>query len=451
MATRNGHRGFVDGGGSDLARNGFYGMARAVPDLRTAVPEPTMATTADTAAGQERPLADPTDAFRAEVRDWLAANFPASLRGNDNGMSAIEGPSEPSADEEAWRHAIGAKGWGVPTWPKDYGGGGLSRAEARVLQDEMARAGAWNPIGGMGVMMFGPTLLEYGTEAQKREHIPAIARGEVRWCQGYSEPGAGSDLASLQCFAEDRGDHYLVNGQKTWTSGGQWADKCFALVRTDRTKKHEGISFLLIDMKSPGVEVKPIRLISGSSPFCETFFTDVRVPKGNLVGREGEGWTIGKRLLQHERSSLSGGGSSSKLLGGRPVSETAKEYRGVDGEGRVADPDLRMRIVRHEMDGRAFALTLRRAAIEAKSNQGPSAASSIMKNVGARVVQDRAELGIEIMGMNGLGWEGEGFSDEELHQTRAWLWGKAVSIYGGSSEIQNNVIAKRILGMLDHQ
>ncbi|MGI4733054.1 MAG: acyl-CoA dehydrogenase family protein [Janthinobacterium lividum] len=395
---------------------------------------------------------DATETFRAEVREWLAANFPAALRGQDGGLSAVEGPSEPSADEDAWRRAIGDKGWGVPTWPADYGGGGLTRTQARVLQDEMARAGAWNPIGGMGVMMFGPTLLEYGTEAQKREHIPAIARGEVRWCQGYSEPGAGSDLASLQCFAEDRGDHYLVNGQKTWTSGGQWADKCFALVRTDRSKKHEGISFLLIDMDAPGVEVKPIRLISGSSPFCETFFTDVKVPKANLVGREGEGWTIGKRLLQHERSSLSGGGGSAgKMLAGKPVSETAKAYRGVDADGRIADPDLRMRIVRHEMDARAFALTLRRAALEAKSNQGPSAATSIMKNVGARVVQDRAELGVEIMGMNGLGWDGEGFSDEELQQTRVWLWGKAVSIYGGSSEIQNNVIAKRILGMLDHQ
>ncbi|MEH3159164.1 MAG: acyl-CoA dehydrogenase family protein [Sphingomonas taxi] len=394
---------------------------------------------------------DPLDAFRTQARDWLAAHFPKSLAHKDGGLSALEGPHDPTPDEAAWTKAMGDKGWGVPTWPAAYGGGGLSRAEARVLQEEMARIGAWNPIGGMGVMMFGPTLLEYGTEAQKQEHIPAIARGEVRWCQGYSEPGAGSDLASLQTFAEDRGDHYLVNGQKTWTSGGQWADKCFALVRTDKTKKHEGISFLLIDMDTPGVEVKPIRLISGSSPFCETFFTDVKVPKDNLVGREGEGWTIGKRLLQHERSSLSGGGSAGRLLGGKPLSAMAKDYRGTDTEGRIADADLRMRIVRHEMDTRAFMLTLRRAALEAKSNQGPSAATSIMKNVGARITQDRAELGVEIMGMAGLGWEGEGFSDAELAQTRTWLWGKAVSIYGGSSEIQNNIVAKRILGMLDHQ
>ena len=406
-----------------------------------------MATLAEVPVGT-----DPLDAFRAEVRAWIDANFPKSLKGVDNTMSAVEGPSDPSPDEERWREAMGEKGWGVPTWPKQYGGGGLSRAEARVLGEELARAGATNPIGGMGVMMFGPTLLEYGSEEQKREHIPAIARGEVRWCQGYSEPGAGSDLASLQCFAEDRGDHYIVNGQKTWTSGGQWADKCFAIVRTDKTKKHEGITFVMIDMKTPGVEVKPIRLISGSSPFCETFFTDVKVPKKDRVGEEGQGWTIGKRLLQHERSSLSGGGSAvSKLFGGMPLGTLAKQFRGEDERGRVDDADLRMRIVRHEMDSRAFALTLRRSAIEAKSNQGPSSASSIFKNVGARITQERAELAMEIRGMNGLGWEGEGFSEDELAATRGWLFGKAVSIYGGSSEIQNNVIAKRILGMLDHQ
>ncbi|KQT33563.1 acyl-CoA dehydrogenase [Sphingomonas sp. Leaf412] len=404
-----------------------------------------------TAAELDRP-ADTADGFRAEARAWLEQNFPASLRGKDNAMSAVDGPTEETPEQKAWREAMGAKGWGVPTWPKEYGGGGLSREDARILQEEMARIGAWNPIGGMGVMMFGPTLLEYGSEEQKREHIPGIAKGEVRWCQGYSEPGAGSDLASLQTFAEDKGDHYVVNGQKTWTSGGQWADKCFALVRTDKSQKHAGISFLLIDMHGGGVETKPIRLISGQSPFCETFFTDVKVPKGNLVGREGQGWEIGTRLLQHERSSLSGGsGSASRMNAGNTVPAIAKKYRGTDAEGRIDDADLRTRIIKHEMDQRAFALTLRRAAMEAKGNSGPSAATSIMKNVGARITQDRAELNLEIMGMQGLGWDGEGFEPEELAQTRSWLWGKAVSIYGGSTEIQNNVVAKRILGMLDHQ
>ncbi len=396
---------------------------------------------------------DATDSFRAEVRAWIADTFPASLRGGGNAMSAIEGGTEPTADEERWRIAMGEKGWGVPSWPKDYGGGGLDRGQTRVLNEELARAGAYNPIGGMGVMMFGPTLLEYGTEEQKKKYIPDIAMANVRWCQGYSEPNAGSDLANIQTFAEDKGDHYLVNGQKTWTSGGQWADKCFCLVRTDKSQKHAGISFLLIeDMHAEGVDVKPIKLISGASPFCETFFTNVKVPKENLVGREGQGWEIGTRLLQHERNSLSGGGGSAgRMMAGATVMDTAKKYRGADEQGRIADSDLRMRIVRHDMDARAFALTLRRAALEAKSNQGPSAATSIMKNVGARITQDRAELSIEAMGMQGLGWEGEGFSETEITQTRTWLWGKAVSIYGGSTEIQNNVIAKRILGMLDHQ
>ena len=404
-----------------------------------------------TAAELDRPT-DSTDAFRTEVREWLAANFTDALRGADNTQNALERPTQEMPEQKAWREAMGAKGWGVPTWPKQYGGGGLTREQARVLQEEMAKACAWNPIGGMGVMMFGPTLLEYGTEEQKQEHIPSIAMGAIRWCQGYSEPGAGSDLASLQTFAEDKGDHYLVNGQKTWTSGGQWADKCFALVRTDKTQKHGGISFLLIDMRAEGVETRPIKLISGASPFCETFFTNVKVPKGNLVGREGQGWEIGTRLLQHERSGISAGsGSTARLEGGSTIAETAKTYRGTDAEGRIADAELRTRIIRHEMDKRAFALTLRRAALEAKGNAGPSAATSITKNVGSRIVQDRAELNIEIMGMQGLGMAGEGFSEKELEATHSWLWGKAVSIYGGSAEIQNNVIAKRILGMLDHQ
>ncbi|WP_066780053.1 acyl-CoA dehydrogenase family protein [Sphingomonas sp. CCH5-D11] len=395
---------------------------------------------------------DSLEGFRQEARTWLEANFPQSLRGKDNAMSAVDGPTDETPDQKAWREAMGEKGWGVPTWPAELGGGGLTREQARVLGEEMMRIGAWNPIGGMGVMMFGPTLLEYGNEEQKRKHIPGIVRGEVRWCQGYSEPGAGSDLASLQTFAEDKGDHYIVNGQKTWTSGGQWADKCFALVRTDKSQKHAGISFLLIDMDAEGVETRPIKLISGASPFCETFFTNVKVPKENLVGREGQGWEIGTRLLQHERNSLSGGGGSQgRMNQGEPIPSIAKKYRELDAEGRLSDGDLRTRIIKHEMDQRAFALTLRRAALEAKGNAGPSAATSVMKNVGARITQDRAELAIEIMGMQGLGWEGEGFAQEELAQTRTWLWGKAVSIYGGSSEIQNNVIAKRILGMLDHQ
>ncbi len=390
------------------------------------------------------------DAFRNDAKAWLEANFPPSLKGK-GGMMNIESDDEGGADVKAWTTAMGEKGWGVPTWPRAYGGGGLSAPEARALQQEMNKIGAWNPIGGMGTMMFGPTLLEYGNEDQKQKHIRAIAKQEVRWCQGFSEPGAGSDLASLSTKAEDKGDHFLVNGSKIWTSGGQWADMCFCLVRTDTSKKHEGISFVLIDMHGPGVEVRPIKLIAGASPFCETFFTDVKVPKENLVGPLNGGWTIAKRLLQHERSGLSGGGGGGGgMFGvGGSASALAKEYIGTDDKGRIADSDLRSRIANHEMDARAFQLTAFRMMAESRSNSGPSAATSIMKNAGTKVGQDRAELTLEIMGHQGLGWEGDDFKPAELQAVRGWLGGKATTIFGGSAEIQSNIISKRILNLPD--
>src|SRR3984957_18389436 len=371
------------------------------------------------------------EAFRLEARSWLDENFPQSLKDAPMAqMAAAFGGMEERPDAKLWRERMGAKGWGVPTWPKQYGGGGLSRQKARVLAEEMAKLGARNPIGGMGVSMFGPTLIEYGTEAQKQQHIPPICRGELRWCQGYSEPGAGSDLASLQTKAEDKGDHYLVNGSKIWTSGAQYADWCYCLVRTDpKAKKHEGISFLMIDMHSPGVEVRPILLINGTSPFCETFFTDVKVPKENQWGPLNGGWTVGKRLL--------------------PVEDYAKKYLGLDDTGRLADADYRRRLIEHKMENKAFQLTVRRAGEEAKSNQGPSAASSIMKYAGAKIAQERTELIVEAMGVNGLGWDGEGFEKDELATVRSWLRAKANSIEGGSSEINLNVVSKRVLGLPD--
>ena len=390
------------------------------------------------------------EAFREEVRQFLAQNFPEELKSKNNALSSVEGPNEESPAERQWREAMGEKGWGTPTWPKEYGGGGLTRKEAAILNEEMAKAGAWNPIGGMGVMMFGPTLLEFGSEEQKKEHIPPICRGEIRWCQGYSEPNAGSDLANLQTFAEDKGDHYVVNGQKTWTSGGQWADKCFAIVRTDKSDKHKGISFMLIDMDAPGVEVRPIQMISGMSPFCETFFDNVKVPKENLVGEEGQGWTIGKRLLQHERTNLSGGGGLASLMGAS-LADLAKKYVETDADGRIADAVLRDRIADFEIRWNAFLLTARRATEESKAQGGVSEISSVLKKLGTKLGQERAEMLIDIMGLQGLGWEGEGFTDAELSGVRAWLFGKATTIYGGSTEIQNNIIAKRVLGMLDHQ
>ena len=388
------------------------------------------------------------EAFRQDARAWLEANFPPSLNGQGGLMNA-EAPTPEEGDYKLWKQRMGAKGWGVPTWPAAYGGGGLNPSQARVLREEMGRLGAWNPIGGMGVMMFGPTLLEYGNEEQKQRHIPPIARGELRWCQGYSEPGSGSDLASLQTKAVDMGDHFLVSGSKIWTSGAQYADWCFCLVRTDPTRKHEGISFLLIDMRSPGVETRPILLISGSSPFCETFFTDVQVPKENLVGPLNGGWTVGKRLLQHERNGLSGGTGGPGRTDPAALRTAAIDYFGQNQNGELADPDFRARLIQQEMDAKAYALTTRRVAEDARNQNGPSAATSIMKNANSRINTDHCEMTIEAMGLNGLGWDGEAFSPQERAAGRAYLRIKSSTIAGGSSEIQNNIISKRILGLPD--
>jgi alkylation response protein AidB-like acyl-CoA dehydrogenase len=386
------------------------------------------------------------EAFRAEARAWLESSFPLSLQGK-GGASLTDSLAE-TPELTAWKKAIGDKGWATPTWPTEYGGGGLSAPQARVLTQEMAKVGAFNPLlFGMGVTMIGPTILDYGTEAQKKQHIPPIVRGEVRWCVGYSEPNAGSDLASLQTKAVDAGDRWVINGQKTWTSGAQFSDWCGCLVRTDpAAKKHDGISFMLIEMHQPGIETRPIALIAGASPFCETFFTDAVAPKDALLGQLNVGWTVGKRLLQHERASQTGA-----IGGGRmaPLHQVAKRYLAVDADGHIEDQDLRTRLVRHEMDARTHALTLARVMAESREANGATNGASVLKNSATHVAQTRAELTLEIMGSQGLGWQGEAFAREEIETVRGWLSGKAMSIYGGSAEIQNNIISKRILGLPD--
>jgi alkylation response protein AidB-like acyl-CoA dehydrogenase len=376
-------------------------------------------------------------AFRAEAAAWLAANFPPSLAFK-NPLAFLTDAAAADADPDfgLWLERIVARGWGAPTWPVRYGGGGLPAREDRILAEEMLRIGAFNPNRTYGFMMLGPTLLEAATEEQKLRFVPPIARGEVRWCQGFSEPGAGSDLASLQTRCTDGGDHWLVNGQKVWTSGADHAHWCFCLVRTDASRKQAGISFLLIDMQSPGIEARPIVLISGSTHFCEVFFTDVRVPKENLVGEVNGGWGIAKRLLQHERDSLSGSRAAPARL-----APFAKRRLGVDALGRIADHELRLRLIANDMRARAYALTLQRT--------GTAAAVSALKNLGAEVSQERAELVADVLGQQGLGWEGAGFSADELEATRAWLHSRAFSIYGGTCEIQNNITAKRVLGLPD--
>ncbi|WP_421930769.1 acyl-CoA dehydrogenase family protein [Phenylobacterium sp.] len=384
--------------------------------------------------------------FRGEARAWLEANFPASLKGK--AFLAATEVTTTHAELKAWRKAIGLKGWATPTWPTEYGGGGLSPQQARVLSQEMGKIGAFNPLMfGMGVTMIGPTILDYGTEAQKKQHIPPIVRGEVQWCVGYSEPGAGSDLASLQMRCEDAGDHYVINGQKTWTSGAQYSDWCGALVRTDfSAKKHEGISFMLIDMHQKAIDPRPIALIAGASPFCETFFTDARAEKDGLLGPLNGGWTVGKRLLQHERASQTGASNGGRAT---PLQDIAKRYVGIDAAGRLADSDLRTRLTRHLMDSKIHGLTLARVMAESKEASGATNGASVLKNSATAVSQTRAELTLEIMGHQGLGWAGDDFTSEEIETVRGWLSGKAMSIYGGSFEIQNNIISKRILNLPD--
>ncbi|MDR3513256.1 MAG: acyl-CoA dehydrogenase family protein [Caulobacteraceae bacterium] len=399
------------------------------------------------------------EAFRAEARAWLEANYPAELRDPDakvdpeatwGGRAFADNTTDPQI---AWMRKVAERGWTAPTWPKAYGGGGLSSAEARVLDQEISRGGYRSPLASFGLWMLGPVLLEYANEAQKQEHLPRIVRGEIRWCQGYSEPGAGSDLAGLQTKCEDKGDHWLINGQKIWTSYANKADWCFCLVRTDTTKKHEGVSFILIDMRTPGVETRPIKLISGESPFCETFFTDVKVPKENLVGKVNGGWEIAKRLLQYERQNISGGFGGGGGAGGAAgdLGELARTYVGVDDTGAVDDPDLRARITKNKMDFQSFYLTLARVAAESKASNGPSAATSIIKYAAASLAQERSELMVETLGAQGLGWEGEGFSPNELVATHGWLRSKGNSIEGGTSEINLNVVSKRVLGLPDPQ
>ena len=394
---------------------------------------------------------DEIEEFRAEVRAWLADNFPPSLQGRDAVLAGAETIGSEESEILAWGKRLGAKGWATPTWPAEYGGGGLTQNQALALNQELDRAGAFNPLiltAGMGITMVGPTILEYGTEDQKRRHIPPICRGEVFWALGYSEPNAGSDLASLRMKAELNGDHWVVNGQKTWTSGADHAQWIGVLVRTDfDAPKRDGISFLILDMNQPGIETRPIELIGGASPFCETFFNNARAEKNDMLGELNGGWTVGKRLLQHERQSQTG--AMSGMGGGKRKSlrEVAVEYVGVDSDGRLADSDLRSRLAAQMMNAKAHSLTIARVTAEARGNAKVSAAASILKNAASSVLQQRAELMIELMGYNGLGWEGEGFSDEELAAVRTWLSGKAMSIYGGSFEIQNNIIAKNILGL----
>lgn len=390
------------------------------------------------------------DTFRTEVGDWLEKNCPQSQRQvmvREEQVWAGRQKSFPSDDAKQWFESMRDKGWTVPEWPTELGGGGLDERHAKVLREEMKRRGCRNPLYDLGIWMLGPAVLEFGNEQQKQEHIPKIARGEVRWCQGYSEPGAGSDLANVQTRAVDMGDHFLVNGSKIWTTNADKSDWIFCLVRTDAdAKKQEGISFLLIDMDDAGVTTTPIELISGESEFCQTFFDDVKVPKSNLVGELNKGWSVAKALLKHERKLMSEIGGDTPGPSFTPV-QAAISFIGLGEDGKLKDAALRSQLVQHEMAFRAVGLTHFRTFEERINGVADKNVPLIMKYVGTEETKRKDELQMAILGNRALGWEGDNFSKDEIMTPRAWLFSKALSIAGGTSEVQLNIIAKRALDL----
>lgn len=385
--------------------------------------------------------------FRMETRAWLEANCPPAMRepirSDDDICWGGRNAKFSSDDQRIWLERMAARGWTVPTWPTAYGGGGLDREHASTLADELRRIQARPPLESFGISMLGPALLKFGSEDLKRQHLPPIVRGEIRWAQGYSEPNAGSDLASLQARAEDHGDHFVLNGSKIWTSYGDKADWMFCLVRTDSgASKHDGISFVLFDMTTPGVTTKPIRLISGKSPFTETFFDDVRVEKDQVVGELHRGWTVAKYLLTHEREMI--GGSGLLTGGAEPLANFASVEAAQNG-GTFPNAGLRADIARFEIDEACLALTMARARDETEAGTGLGAASSMFKYYGTELNKRRFELRMALAGSEALNWHGEAGGAEAL--SRTWLRTKGNSIEGGTSEIQLNIVAKRLLGL----
>jgi alkylation response protein AidB-like acyl-CoA dehydrogenase len=390
-----------------------------------------------------------TEAFRADTRAWLEENCPPGARGPGYiplGSHTIE--LEP--DTRLWLERMAERGWTVPTWPKEYGGAELERDEYQVLVEELQRIGARTPLTGRGVNYIGPTILEFGTDEQKAKWLPLCARGDGAWAMGYSEPGAGSDLASLATKAERQGDHYVINGSKIWTSDATYCDYIFVLVRTSPDKpKHEGISLVLVDMRQEGVKVSPIQLISGASPFCETHFDNAIVPVEDLIGGVDNGWTVGKRLLQFERSTHAGINISGSQ-GGRTVENNVRDWvqrYSADETGRVIEPATRTWLTQFEMNTKAQQLTQKRA-IEELQSRAPGFTSSAVKLSNALNIQDGDELVVHAMGAQGLRWD-ESADKSELDLIKKWLYQKSLTIAGGTKEVQLNIIAKRVLGLPD--
>jgi alkylation response protein AidB-like acyl-CoA dehydrogenase len=376
------------------------------------------------------------DQIREQIRAFIQDNAPPELLGTRKGR--FDGPwggrsaSFGSDAQKRWYRACLDAGYTAPSWPTEFGGGGLSQVQSRVFEQELVRAEMPPPLVGFGLTMIGPTLLDYGNDAQKRQHIPAIVRGEIRWCQGYSEPGAGSDLANLSARAERDGDFLVVSGRKVWTSHADKADWIFALVRTTPRSaglnKRTGISFVLIDMKTAGVSVRPIKLISGNSPFCETVFDDVRVPLSNVVGQLDDGWTIAKALLGYERTMI--GEAMGGVILGMESSLVAlarsKSALSAHKRGQIAALSIR---------GVALQATLENVVAAMQSGRAPGSEASIIKIASSELKQRRWELAAEL----------DGGTDPEIREN--WLRSRANTIEGGTTEIQLNILARRVLGL----
>jgi len=388
--------------------------------------------------------------FRLETRTWLQTNCPEGAKGPGQtawGSSKIV----LERDVALWLERMSERGWTVPTWPKEYGGADLENDLYPILIQELMAIGARTPLTGRGVNYIGPTILELGTDEQKEKWLPGISRGEGGWAMGYSEPGAGSDLASLSTRAEKAGDEYLINGRKTWTSDAMDCDYIFVLARTSDDKpKHQGISLVLVDMDQPGVEVHPIRLLSGASPFNETVFNNALADSADVIGGVDNGWSAGKRLLQFERSTHAGINTSGSQ-GGRNTRDDTKEivlkYSPIES-GRLADSATRARLLEFQMKKAAQSLTQKRTIEETRA-RAPGFTSSAVKLSNALIEQERDEMIVQVMGSLGIGWSGEPFSDHEIDATRTWLKQKSLTIAGGTKEVQLNIIAKRVLGLPD--
>jgi alkylation response protein AidB-like acyl-CoA dehydrogenase len=377
-------------------------------------------------------------AFRDQVRQFLAAHLPDDIR------DRMRRGDDRNAREDIlrWQQILHAQGWGAPAWPVEFGGTGWSKTQQFIFETECSLADAPMQLA-FGVKMVAPVLMRFGSSAQQQQFLPRILAGQDWWCQGYSEPGSGSDLASLKMKAERDGDHYVLNGQKVWNTLGQYADWIFCLVRTDSSAKpQKGISFVLVDMKSPGITVRPTRLLDGSFEVNEIWFDNVRVPVENRIGEENQGWTYAKFLLGHERTNIAGIGISKRLLQ-HLKKLAASRKKGADT--LLQDPVFASRIAQVEIELRALEITNMRVIFAEARNHAPGPEASMLKIRGTEIMQRLSELHVELLGAGALTVAGG--DEEAAHATNTYLNLRKLSIFGGSNEIQRNIIAHMILGL----